>query len=134
MRIMMVCGLLLAVVIGVAAAQEGQVHRVRLLQGRGDVFRFEPRRIEIKPGDVVEFLAETGGPYVVGFADSDLDPRDRALLDQALPERSGPLRGPVLSRPGSSFRFTVPPVSRKSYRLICFTHLAYRMEGVLVVR
>jgi hypothetical protein len=77
---------------------------------------------------------ENGGPYVVGFPASDLDPRDRDLLDQALPDRTGPLRGPVLSRPGSSFRFIVPPVSHRSYRLVSFTHLAYRMEALLVVR
>mgnify|MGYP001245832480 FL=1 len=134
MRATLLCGLLLAAAGPSAVAQEGQSHPVRLVHGGGEEFRFDPRRIEAAPGDVVEFVVESGGPYVIGFEGSNLDVQDRDLLNQALPDRTGLLRGPVLSRPGSSFRFTVPPVSHRSYRLISFTHLAYRMEAELVVR
>jgi plastocyanin len=111
-----------------------QVHEVRLIHAAGDLFRFQPTRVNARPGEALEFVVESGGPYVIGFEAADLSPRDREALDLAIPGRTGPLRGPVLARPGSRFRVVLPDLARGSYRFVSVTHLAYRMGGVLVIR
>jgi plastocyanin len=126
-------GMLLAVApLSTLAAQ--RVHSVRLVQTSGGEFRFEPGRVNASPGDVLEFTVRSGGPYVVGFEPADLDDRARDLLDVAIPERTGFLRGPVLAGPGSAFRITIPGLPKGSYRFLGVTHMAYRMEGRLVIR
>jgi plastocyanin len=117
-----------------APARAQQVHQVKLIHAAGDLFRFEPTRINARPGEVLDFVVESGGPYVVGFEPQDLSAADRELLNSAIPARSGELRGPVLAGPGSRFRVAVPNLSPGSYRFASLTHLAYRMGGVLVIR
>ncbi len=111
-----------------------RVHRINLVQAAGNSFRFDPGRVTARGGDVLEFTVKGGGPYVVGFEPADLAPPYRDLLDAAIPDRTGPLRGPVLAGPGKSFRIVLPKLPQGSYRFGCVTHLAYRMEGQLVMR
>ena len=125
---------ILVACVAAAPAHAQQVHQVKLIHATGDGFRFQPNRINARPGDVLEFVVETGGPYVVGFEAQDLSEAARELLNEAIPERSGVLRGPVLPGPGSRFRVALPGLPRGSYRFASVTHLAYRMGGVLVIR
>jgi plastocyanin len=115
-----------------AAAQK--VHPINLVRAGDNQFRFEPKRVTAKAGDVLEFTVRSGGPYVVGFLPAGLSPEARDRLDAAIPGRTGPLRGPVLGGEGDRFRIVVPDLPRGSYRFVSVTHLAYRMEGELVVR
>jgi plastocyanin len=110
-----------------------RVHEVRLLNTSSNVFRFEPTRVNARPGDVLEFVVVSGGPYVIGFEARDLAEADRALLDQAIPGHSAPLRGPVLEGKGNRLRIILPGLARGAYRFASITHLAYRMGGVLVI-
>ena len=127
--------LLLAVLLGFAgtlSAQQTQV--VRLTRSSdGTVYRFSPGRLTVKPGDVVEFRAESGAPYTVAFEPADLDARSRSLIAAALSRPRGELRGPVLPDSGSRFRLTVPALSPGSYRFFELTHMSYRMAGLLIV-
>lgn len=131
-RSAIVLGLLLGTMSAPLAAQ--RVHQVKLVRGATDQFRFDPSRVNARAGDVLEFVVQSGGPYVVGFEAADLHEADQALLDQAIPDRSGPLRGPVLSGTGSRFRIVIPGLPRGKYRFTCVTHVAYRMGGVLVIQ
>lgn len=106
---------------------------VRLSHPKADVFVFQPDKVTAKPGDVIEFTVESGGPYIIGFEPADLSQRDRALVDAAMPDRSAPLRSAVLPRPGSRLQLVVPALPKGSYRFSAVTHLAYRMTGVLVI-
>jgi plastocyanin len=124
--------LLMAVPLSPLSAQ--RVHPVRLVHTASGEFRFEPRRVNANRGDILEFTVQSGGPYVVGFEPADLPGRARDLLDVAIPERTGFLRGPVLAGPGSAFRITIPGLPKGSYRFLGVTHMAYRMEGRLVIR
>ena len=124
----------LLALIAAAPARAQQVHQVKLVHASGDRFRFEPNRINARPGEVLDFVVESGGPYVVGFEAQDLSAADRELLNNAIPERSGLLRSPVLSEPGSRCRVVLPRLAKGSYRFASVTHLAYRMGGVLVIR
>lgn len=120
--------------IGVRALPAQQVHRIQLVQTAGNSFRFDPKRVTARAGDVLEFTVRSGGPYVVGFEPSDLTPPHRSLLDAAIPGRTAALRGPVLAGPGKSFRIVLPELPRGSYRFGSVTHIAYRMEGQLIMR
>jgi plastocyanin len=126
------CGLLVLCAVPSAAAQK--VHAISLVRAGDNQFRFEPKRVTAKAGDVLEFTVGSGGPYVVGFQAGGLSPAMQARLDAAIPGRTGPLRGPVLGGKGDRFRVVVPDLPQGSYRFVSVTHLAYRMEGELVVR
>jgi len=127
------CGLLL-VAIQAPSVVAQEIHRISLVRAGSNQFRFEPKRVAANAGDVLEFTVKSGGPYVVGFQPADLDPRARERLNAAIPDRTAPLRGPVLGGEGARFRIVVPDLPRGSYRFVSVTHLAYRMEGELVVR
>jgi plastocyanin len=119
--------------VGASAATAQKSYPIRLRHPSADVYLFEPARVTARPGDRLEFTVEGGGPYVIGFEPADLDAREQALLDAAMPERTAPLRSPVLPRPGSRFELTVPALPKGSYRFTAVTHIAYQMSGVLVV-
>lgn len=129
-RFVIVLGLLLWA--APATAQRTQV--IRLTRSAdGTLFRFAPGRPTVRPGDVLEFRAENGAPYVLAFEPADLDARGRGLIAAALSHPSGELRGPVLADSGSRFRMTVPALAPGSYRFFALTHVAYRMAGLLIV-
>lgn len=127
-------GILLLLLAGATPASAQQVHRVLLRHPDAETFIFAPDRVTVAAGEVVVFTVESGGPYVVGFSAEDLEPSDRARLQAALPEASGPLRGPVLAGPGASFRLVLPALPAGRYRFAAVTHAAYRMQGELRVR
>lgn len=117
-----------------APAQAQRVHEVRLERvGEGADFRFRPAEVRVAPGEIVEFVVVSGGPYVIGFEAGDLRPRDRAALDAAIPDRSAELRTSVLRGPGSRLRLVVPDLEKGTYRFTALTHIAYRMTGRLVL-
>ncbi len=127
-------GMLLLLLGWAAPAPAQQVHRVLLRHPEAETFTFAPSRVTLRAGEVVEFAVESGGPYVVGFEADDLGPSDRARLQAAIPDASGPLRGPVLAGPGASFRLLLPALPAGRYRFAAVTHAAYRMQGELHVR
>lgn len=106
---------------------------VRLVHPSPEVFAFHPARVTVRPGELLVFSVESGGPYVIGFEPADLGPRERALLDAAMPDRTASLRSAVLNRSGSHLQLVLPALPKGSYRFAAVTHLAYRMTGVLVV-
>jgi plastocyanin len=106
----------------------------RLIHPSAERFLFQPDSMMARPGDVLEFTVESGGPYVIGFEAADLGPREQALLNAAIPDRTAPLRSAILPRPGSRLQFVLPVLPKGRYRFSAVTHLAYRMVGVLVVR
>lgn len=124
-------GLLLAVVTCPVLAQTRV--SVRLVHSGAERFVFRPARVSIKPGDILEFTVESGGPYVIGFESADFGPKERGLMDAAIPNRTASLRSPVLPRPGSRLELVLPALPSGSYRFSAVTHIAYRMAGVLVV-
>jgi plastocyanin len=124
-------GLLLSVATCPALAQ-AQLS-VRLVNPGAEQFVFRPARVTIRPGDILEFTVESGGPYVIGFEPADFGPKERAMMDAAIPNRTASLRSGVLPRPGSRLALVLPALPKGSYRFSAVTHIAYRMAGVLVV-
>jgi plastocyanin len=124
-------GVLLAIVAAPAVAQSRIA--IRLVHPDAEHFVFQPVRVVIKPGDILEFTVESGGPYVIGFEPADFGPREKSLMDAAMPDRTASLRSVVLPRPGSRLQLVLPALPSGSYRFSAVTHIAYRMAGVLVV-
>jgi len=106
---------------------------VRLTHPGPESFVFQPARVTVKPGEILEFTVESGGPYMIGFEPADFGPRERNLMDAAMPDRTASLRSAVLPRPGSRLQLVLPALPSGSYRFSAVTHIAYRMAGVLVV-
>ncbi len=112
-----------------------RVTEVRLVRAAdGATYRFTPAEITVRPGEVVEFRVESGGPYVLAFEATDLGAADQRLLSSALGDFNGGLRAPTLTGPGKVLRLEVPTLHPGTYRFRTLTHVAYRMEGRLVVR
>jgi hypothetical protein len=78
-------GVLLAIVAAPAVAQSRIA--IRLVHPDAEHFVFQPVRVVIKPGDILEFTVESGGPYVIGFEPADFGPREKSLMDAAMPDR-----------------------------------------------
>lgn len=118
-----------------APALAQKVHEIRLLhQEDTDLYRFEPNRIEARPGDILQFTLVSGGPYLVAFEPADFKGPKRAVMAAAIPGGNPELRAPALAKPGDRFRVTLPALQAGSYRFYSVTHVAYRMAGLLVVR
>jgi plastocyanin len=117
-----------------APVRAQRVHQVKLLHPSEQKFLFEPVRVTAQPGEVIEFIVESGGPYVVGFEAADLPATARTLLEQAIPDPSGTLRGPVLAGPRSKFRIVLPALPKGNYRFSSVTHVAFRMGGILTIQ
>lgn len=126
--------LLLGLVFWAGSLSAQRVKVVRLTRSSdGNVYRFSPSRLTVKPGEVVEFRAQAGAPYTIAFEPADLDARSRSLIAAALSRPRGELRSPVLPDSGSTFRMTIPALSPGSYRFFELTHMSYRMAALLIV-
>lgn len=116
-------------------ADAQRVTEVRLVRSAdGSAYRFSPAEVTVRPGEVVEFRVESGGPYVLAFEATDLGAADQRQLSSALGDFNGGLRAPTLTGPGKVLRLEVPALRPGTYRFRTLTHVAYRMEGRLVVR
>jgi len=116
-----------------AAAQH--TAEIRLIRASdGSAYRFSPVEVTARPGEIIDFQVESGGPYLLAFEAADLTPSARRLLAGALGDPAGSLRAPTLSGPGQHFRLAVPALPPGTYRFRSLTHVAYRMEGRLVIR
>ena len=126
--------LVLGLLIGARRLTAQRAHRIELeCASDGSTCRFRPGEVHVSPGESVEFVVLSGGPYVVGFQAADLSPEGRSVLNQAIPERSGDLEGPLLRGPGARFRITIPGLPKGSYHFAAVTHVAYRMGGTLII-
>jgi plastocyanin len=112
-----------------------RVHEIRL---EGDpltgVFRFVPSEVPARPGEVLRFVNQSGGPHSIGFRPDGLSAPAKAALNAAMPDRLGDLRGPLLLAQGARYEITIPPLPAGNYEFFCLPHLAYRMVGQLLIR
>ena len=118
-----------------ASAMAQRVHTVKLVHPEhSSTYRFEPSAVTAKPGEVLVFTVESGGPYLVAFQPRDFSPPALTLMTRAVPGANPELRGPTLRAKGDSFRLTLPSLPPGEYRFYSVTHVAYRMAGTLTVR
>ncbi|HWA15131.1 MAG TPA: hypothetical protein VG817_01775 [Gemmatimonadales bacterium] len=112
-----------------------RVHTVKLIhEERTSLYQFQPSAVTARPGDVLAFTVESGGPYLIAFQPADFSAPALSLMTRAIPGNNPELRAPALSGRGSSFRITLPSLPPGEYRFYSVTHVAYRMTGTLTVR
>ena len=111
-----------------------KVHTIKLegnsTSGR---YRFDPDRISVTPGDILLFRAGSGHPHSIAFRAGDLSGQAHAALNAAMPDRTGDLRGPLLTPENSEYRMTVPALPPGDYSFYCLVHLSYKEQGELIV-
>ena len=95
-------------------------------------FRFNPAQVEARPGDVLKFTVVSGAPHTVVFQGDGLPADVHAALNQAIPNRMGDLRGPMLST-GQVLSFTIPALPPGKYVFYCLIHLSYKEQGELTI-
>jgi plastocyanin len=96
-------------------------------------YRFEPDEISAFPGDILLFTAGSGHPHSIAFQVEGLSEQAHAALNDAMPDRVGDLRGPLLTPGHSEYRVTVPALKPGNYYFYCLIHLSYKEQGQLIV-
>ena len=110
-------------------------HAIRLTgdASRGR-YQFSPNRVTVKPGDILVFTVESGGPHALGLDPKGLPEPVRDAWNQAMPRRTGSLRSPLL-RSGQPYRVVVPrAMAGGTYTFFCLAHRAYDMRLEVEVR
>ena len=116
-----------------APAATGAAHDVDMVFD-GKVGAFEPAELTIKSGDVVRFHNKTGGPHNVDFWPDSIPAGAQAALSAGMPDRIGPLSGPMLVEPNAIYTITFANVPAGVYKLYCLPHLAFKMHGKITVQ
>jgi len=116
-----------------APAATGATHDVDM-DFDGKVGAFVPAELTIKSGDVVRFHNKTGGPHNVDFWADSIPAGAQAALDAGMPDRIGPLSGPMLVEPNAVYTISFANVPPGVYKLYCLPHLAFKMHGKITVQ
>jgi plastocyanin len=110
-------------------------HSVRLSgdAGKGQ-YRFSPSTLTVSRGDTIVFQVESGGPHSIALDPAGLSPALRDAWNQALPRRTGMLRGPMI-RADQPYRIVIPRgVGPGKYQIFCLPHRAYDMRLEIEVK
>jgi plastocyanin len=108
-------------------AGRGEVHLVRLV-ARPDGRAFEPARVQLRPGDVLRFVATSHQAESVAFDTVALDPARLGFLHER-----GAVRGPLLVRPGQVYDVDFGDAPPGEYPFHSVPHRAAGMRGVALV-
>jgi plastocyanin len=103
----------------------GQVHLVRLVDGRGD-HRFDPAEIVIGPGHVVRFVMAGSVPESVAFEATGASPEAANYIHE-----HGFHRGVLLTEPGQAVDVSFADAPPGRYP---FVSVPRGVRGVVVVR
>ena len=116
-----------------APAATGAAHDVDMVFD-GKVGAFVPAELTIKSGDVVRFHNKTGGPHNVDFWADSIPSGAQAALDAGMPDRIGPLSGPMLVEPNAVYTVSFANAPAGVYKMYCLPHLAFKMHGKITVQ
>jgi plastocyanin len=100
----------------------------------GKVGAFTPSELTIKAGDVIRFHNKNGGPHNVQFWPDSIPAGAAAALDAGMPDRMGPLAGPMLVEPNAVYTVTFANAPAGLYKFYCLPHLAFGMHGKITVQ
>jgi len=116
-----------------APAATGASHDVDM-DFDGKVAKFTPAELTIKAGDVVHFHNKSGAPHNVSFYPDSIPAGAQAALDAGMPDRTGPLTGPMLVEPNAVYTITFANVPAGLYKFYCLPHIAFGMKAKLTVQ
>ncbi len=108
-------------------------HRVRMIQ-QGQQYLFQPANMTIASGDLIDYVNVSGGPHNVQFTPSKIPAGAAEVLNRGMPNRMGPLAGPMITQPNAVYRVNFAGAPAGTYEVICLPHQALGMKGVVTVR
>lgn len=106
--------------------------RVRMMM-QGSKYQFEPANFTVHPGDVVEFVNVSGFPHNVSFEPAKIPAGAAAVLNAAMPNRTGNLQGPMFTQAGQTYRISFANAPVGTYDYFCLPHKAMGMKGTITV-
>lgn len=115
------------------AAGTGTTHDVKM-ELDGTTYKFDPAEFTIKAGDVVVFHNVSGGPHNVQFFADSIPAGAATVLDAAMPDRMGPLAGPLLTEPNGTYQVSFAGAPTGTYAFTCLPHMAMKMHGKITVQ
>jgi plastocyanin len=115
------------------ASKAGAITRVRMVQN-GTHYTFEPATLTVKQGDIVEFVNVSGGPHNVSFEPTKIPAGAADVLNRAMPNRMGPVSGPMLTAANQAYRVNFAGAPTGTYEFFCLPHKAMGMKGTITVQ
>jgi plastocyanin len=116
-----------------AAAATGAVTRVRMT-GTGTTQKFEPAVLNVKVGDVVEFVNVSGFPHNVAFEPAKIPAGASPVLMAAMANRMGnSLMGPMMTQANQTYRVSFAGAPVGAYEVFCMPHKAMGMKMTINV-
>ncbi|MCC6928277.1 MAG: hypothetical protein IT359_04705 [Gemmatimonadaceae bacterium] len=123
-------------VTGAAASPQapvaGSIIEVKMI-GDSKGYRFEPARIEAKPGDEVRFVVVSGGPHEVAF-DLDRVPEETRMQLVANMPNGANGHSPLLSVPRETWMLSLSGLKPGVYPFVSTPRLAQGMKGELEIK
>lgn len=117
---------------GDAPAATGATHNVNMVL-EGSDYKYVPAQLTVKPGDVVVFHNVSGGPHNVEFYPDSVPAGAADALNAGMDDRMGPLQGPLLTEPNTSYTVSFAGAPTGEYKFFCLPHVALGMKGSITV-
>lgn len=116
-----------------AAAATGAVHEVKM-ELRDGQYIYDPVQLTIKVGDTVKWINLSGGPHNVAFYQDKIPPGAADPLNTAMPNRLGPLNGPLLTDSLAVYQVSFVGAPAGTYNYYCLPHEALGMKATLTIQ
>jgi plastocyanin len=116
-----------------AQVRQGRTIRIQMKQV-GSRYIFEPANFTVRVGDVAEFVNVSGFPHNVAFEPARIPAGAAEVLNRAMPNRMGPLQGPMMMQAGQTYRVSFAGAPVGTYDYYCLPHKALGMTGRITVQ
>ncbi len=116
-----------------AAAATGAVHEVKM-ELRDGKYIYDPVQLTIKAGDTVKWINLSGGPHNVSFYQDKIPAGAADVLNAAMPNRMGPLSGPLLTDSLAVYQISFTRAPAGMYDYYCLPHEALGMKASLTIQ
>jgi plastocyanin len=110
------------------------VHKVEMVLNAQGEYRFVPSALTLKVGDTVQWVNVSGGPHNVQFRANGIPAGADAKLNEAMPNRIGPLNGALLTVPNATYEISFAGAPTGTYNYTCTPHELLGMSGTLTVQ
>ncbi len=112
---------------------QGNIVRVRMMQ-TGTRYHFEPATVNVKQGDIVEFVNVSGFPHNIGFEATKVPAGAADILNRNMPNRISSLVGPMMTAANQAYRVSFAGAPVGAYSFYCLPHKAMGMVGTINVQ
>jgi plastocyanin len=116
-----------------APAATGTVHEVQM-ELRDGKYQYNPAALTIKVGDTVRWINASGGSHNVSFYQDQIPAGAADALNAAMPNRMGPLSGPLITDSLATYQVSFANAPAGSYGYYCIPHEALGMKATLTIQ